>query len=207
MNLTRRDTEYVIHVNGKTLMSSRLHGSEEELATLACGPVAARDQPHVLVGGLGMGFTLRSTLDQLPATATVTVAELIPAIVEWNRGPLGELTGYPLRDPRVRVEQQDVALSLRAQAARFDAIMLDVDNGPTAFTTSENLDLYGNEGIAAASAALRDGGVLAVWSAWDDKKFEHRLRYHGFDSRKENVRARLKKGGAQHVIFVGIKPS
>jgi spermidine synthase len=205
MRLTRRDGEYVIHVNGKTLMSSRLHGSEEELATLACRHVADMDQPHVLVGGLGMGFTLRSTLDQVAPEATVTVAELVPAVVEWNRGPLGEITGHPLQDSRVCVEGQDVALSLRAQPERFDAIMLDVDNGPTAFTTEENLDLYGNDGIAAAATALRAGGVLAVWSAWDDKKFEHRLRYHGFETRAETVRARLKKGGAQHVIFVGVK--
>lgn len=205
MRLTRRDDEYVIHVNGKTLMSSRRHGSEEELATLACRHVSALARPHVLVGGLGMGFTLRATLDQLPPEAVVTVAELVPAVVEWNRGVLGELTGHPLQDRRVRVEAQDVALSLRAQPARLDAIMLDVDNGPTAFTTSDNLDLYGDDGIAAASAALRSGGVLAVWSAWDDRKFEHRLRYHGFEARTERVRARGRKGGARHTIFVGTK--
>lgn len=206
MRLTRRDDEFVIHVNGKTLMSSRLHGSEEELARLACCHASSAAEPQVLVGGLGMGFTLRATLDLLPSEAVVTVAELVPAVVEWNRGPLGTLTGFPLKDPRVRIDQQDVALSLGAQVEQFDAILLDVDNGPTAFTTSENDSLYGNDGVATAFGALRKGGVLAVWSAWDDRKFEHRLRFHGFEARTEQVRARRNKGGAKHTIFVGNKP-
>lgn len=204
MSLTARDGEYVIRVNGKTLMSSRLHGSEEELATMACKQLTAQ-APHVLVGGLGMGFTLRATLDQLLPDAVVTVAELVPAVVEWNRGPLAALASNPLQDRRVRIEAGDVAMLLRSSPARFDAILLDVDNGPAAFTTTTNLSLYDNAGVAAAYQALHPGGALAVWSAWDDRKFEHRLRHHGFQVQTERVRARLQKGGARHTIFLGLK--
>ena len=136
LTLMRRDGEYVFFANGKSLMSSRMHGSEEALATFACRRARSLNEPCVLVGGLGMGFTLRSALDVLPSSATVVVAELIPAVVDWNRGHLGELAGYPLRDPRVSVEVGDVALTLRANPGRFDAVLLDVDNGPAAFTSS-----------------------------------------------------------------------
>ncbi len=206
MSLTARDGEYVIRVNGKTLMSSRLHGSEEELASIACRHVVA-EQPCVLVGGLGMGFTLRATLDLLPVAATVMVAELVPAVVEWNRGRLGDLAGQPLADPRVRVVLEDVATTLRTNPDRFDAILLDVDNGPAAFTVADNHGLYDNDGVAAGYAALRCGGSLAVWSAWEDRKFEHRLRFHGFTAQSECVRARSTKGGVRHTIFLGRKPA
>ena len=207
MRLTRRDDEYVILTNGKPLMSSRMHGSEEALATLACGDLRTRDRPRVLVGGLGMGFTLRAVLDLLPANAIVTVAELVPAVIDWNREPLAALAAHPLRDPRVRVEIADVGFTLRAGPDRFDAILLDVDNGPAAFTAAVNAGLYDNSGVAAAYAALRPRGTLAVWSAWDDRKFEQRLRYHGFDVEVARVRARLKKGGPRHTIFLGVKRS
>ena len=205
MRLSVRDDEHVILVNGKTLMTSRTHGSEEALATVACRHVGTLTQPRVLVGGLGMGFTLRATLDLLPPNAVVTAAELVPAVVEWNLGPLGSLSGHPLRDKRVRVDVGDVRHTLRANPSRFDAILLDVDNGPAAFTATANLGLYDNAGVAAAHAALRAGGALAVWSAWDDRKFEQRLRFHGFVAEVNRVRARLKKGGARHIIFLGVK--
>ena len=205
MRLTRRDDEYVILTDGKPLMSSRMHGSEEALATLACGDLRTRDRPRVLVGGLGMGFTLRAVLDLLPSDAIVTVAELVPAVIEWNREPLAALAAHPLRDARVRVEVADVGFTLRAGPNRFDAILLDVDNGPAAFTAAANAGLYDNSGVAAAYAALRPRGTLAVWSAWDDRKFEQRLRYHGFDVEVARVRARLKKGGPRHTIFLGVK--
>jgi spermidine synthase len=132
--------------------------------------------------------------------------ELLPAVVEWNRGPLGGLAGYPLDDPRVRIEVGDVGLALRAtRPATLGAILLDVDNGPAAFTSSGNGRLYDNAGVSAAHAALDSGGVLAVWSARDDRKFEQRLRFHGFDVQVTRVRARLKKGGPRHVIFLGVK--
>jgi spermidine synthase len=202
--LTLRSGEYVILANGKSLMSSRMHGSEEALATLACARIRGREEPRVLIGGLGMGFTLRATLDLLPQDGTVVVAELLPAVVEWNRGPLGPLAGHPLKDRRVRVEQGDVAATLRSSTNAFDAILLDVDNGPAAFATSGNAALYNDAGIAAARTALKEGGVLAVWSARDDRKFEQRLRYAGFRVEVERVRGRLKKGGPKHTIFLGI---
>ena len=203
MTLMRRDGELVILANGKALMSSRMHGSEEGLAVSACRHVRTLDDPCVLIGGLGMGFTLRATLDLLPPSAVVVVAELVPAVVDWNRGPLGPLAGHPLKDKRVRVEVGDVADTLRASIGRFDAVLLDVDNGPAAFTASDNAGLYDDRGLAAARAALRAGGVLAVWSAWEDRKFERRLRYGGFTVEVERVRARLKKGGPRHTIFLG----
>jgi spermidine synthase len=203
MSLTRQGTEYVILASGKPLMSSRMHGSEEALASFGCARARTRDQPCVLVGGLGMGFTLRATLDVLPPDATVVVAELVPAVVEWNRGPLGPLAGHPLKDQRVRVEIGDVAATLAASARRFDAVLLDVDNGPAAFTATLNTRLYDDRGLAAARRALKDGGVLAVWSAWEDRRFEQRLRYGGFTVQVERVRGRLKKGGPRHTIFIG----
>ncbi len=205
MNLTVRDGEYVILVNGKTLMSSRLHGSEEALARAACQNLADKRAPNVLVGGLGMGYTLRATLDLLSADASVTIAELVPAVIEWNRGPLGSLAEHPLNDPRVVVSVQDVAATLRERADYFDAILLDVDNGPTAFTTDANHSLYANSGVAAAYASLKADGTFAVWSAWEDRKFEHRLRFHGFSVEARNERSRSKKGGALHTIFIGSK--
>jgi spermidine synthase len=207
MKLTRRDNEYIILANGKSLMSSGMYGSEEALATLACRRVRTLEQPCVLIGGLGMGFTLRATLDFLPPDARVVVAELVPAVVEWNRGPLGPLAGHPLNDKRVRIEMGDVAVTLRSGPGKFDAVLLDVDNGPTAFTESANAWLYDDRGIAAVRAALKMDGVLAVWSARDDPKFEKRLRYGRFAVQVERVRGRLKTGGPHHTIFLGHKTS
>jgi spermidine synthase len=206
MKLVRRDREYIILANGKSLMSSRMHGSEEALATFACRRAQTLEQPCVLVGGLGMGFTLRATLDCLPPDASVVVAELLPAVVEWNRGSLGPLAGNPLKDRRVRVEVCDVRVTLSSSLGKFDAVLLDVDNGPAAFAAADNAGLYDDRGVAAARAALKVGGVLAVWSARDDRKFEQRLRYGGFTVEVERVRGRLKKGGPRHIIFLGYKP-
>jgi spermidine synthase len=203
MTLTRQGSEYVILASGKPLMSSRMHGSEEALAAFGCRDARRREAPCVLVGGLGMGFTLRATLDVLPPDATVLVAELVPAVVEWNRGPLGSLAAHPLTDRRVTVEIGDVAAVIAASTARFDAMLLDVDNGPAAFTAAHNTGLYDDRGLAAARAALKTGGTLAVWSAWDDRRFEQRLRYGGFAVQVERVRGRLEKGGPRHTIFLG----
>ena len=159
----------------------------------------------MLIGGLGMGFTLRATLDLLPRDATVVVAELVPAVVDWNRGPLAQLAGEPLKDRRVKIAIEDVALALASRAAQFDAVMLDVDNGPAAFTGSGNDALYDDRGIAVAYAALKQDGVLAVWSAREDRKFEQRLRHGRFDVEVQRVRGRLKKGGPRHTIFLGHK--
>ena len=205
LKLARRDDEYVILAGGKTLMSSGMCGSEEALAALACSRAATLERPAVLIGGLGMGFTLRATLNSLPPEATVVVAELVPEVVEWNRGPLAPLAGSPLEDKRVRIETRDVAITLRSSAAKFDAVLLDVDNGPAALTSSDNAWLYDDQGIAAALGALKRSGVLAVWSAREDRKFEKRLRQGGFAVEVERVRGRSKNGGPHHTIFVARK--
>jgi spermidine synthase len=204
LTLTRHDREYVIMADGRSLMSSRMHGSEQALATLALRRIRAAE-PAVLVGGLGMGFTLRATLDLLVPSATVVVAELVPAVVEWNRGPLAALADEPLRDTRVRMEIGDVADTLEASRNRFDAVLLDVDNGPDAFTSSTNARLYTDQGLATAREALKPGGVLAVWSAWEQRRFEQRLRHAGFSVTVERVRGRLEKGGPMHTIFLATR--
>ncbi len=203
MTLTRRGKDYMILADGKDLMSSHMKGSEEELARLGCHRARTLEKACVLVGGLGMGFTLRAALDGVGADATVVVAELMPAVVAWNRGPLAFLAGKPLEDPRTKVEIRDVADTLREGSGRFDAILLDVDNGPCAFTQASNAGLYDNAGLMMARAALKPAGVLAVWSAWDDRKFEHRLRHHGFSVETHRVRARLRQGGPRHTLFLG----
>ena len=205
LKLVRRGDQYLIFAGGTVLMSSRMHGSEEALARLACQRARTVKQPSVLIGGLGMGFTLRATLDLLPPDAMVIVAELLPAVVEWNRGPLGPLAGHPLEDKRVRVETQDVAVALGSRLGQFDAVLLDVDNGPAALTASDNAGLYNDRGIADARAALKKDGVLAVWAVREDRKFEQRLRQGRFDVQVQRVRGRLKKGGPRHTIFLGHK--
>jgi spermidine synthase len=205
LKLVRRDTEYLILADDKPLMSSRMHGSEEALALAACRKARTLKQPHVLIGGLGMGFTLRAALQILPPQAKILVAELVPAVVEWNRGPLGELAQHPLNDPRVGVKIDDVAATLRYQPNQFDAILLDVDNGPAAFTVSNNAGLYDNVGLAAAFRALKHNGVLAVWSARADKKFEQRLGQAGFTVEVERAQARGKTSGTRHTIYLAHK--
>ncbi len=202
LTLTCHISEYVIEANGQPLMSSRMHGSEDALAVLGCDRARARARPDVLIGGLGMGFTLRAALDVLPAAACVVVAEIVPAVVEWNRGPLSALAQHPLDDPRVRVEEGDVADTLRSNPGRFDAVLLDVDNGPVALTASSNAGLYTDQGIALSRAALKAGGVLAVWSAEETRRFERRLRTAGFQVRRERVRGRLEHGGPRHTIVI-----
>ena len=199
-------SEFLIAANGQSLMSSRMHGSEEALAVLGCRHARTLPRPDVLVGGLGMGFTLRAALDVLPASACVTVAELVPAVVEWNRGPLAAVAAHPLDDPRVHVEAGDVAAVLRANRGRFDAVLLDVDNGPAAFTASDNACLYDAAGLAEARASLTPGGVLAVWSAAEDQAFERRLRAAGLTVARERVRGRGNKG-PRHTIVVAQRPA
>jgi len=201
LKLVRRGDEYLIVAADAVLMSSRVHGSEDALAALACQRARTLERPSVLIGGLGMGFTLRATLDLVPPRATVVVAELLPAIVEWNHGPLGPLAGYPLEDQRVQVEIADVAALLRSRSGQFDAVLLDVDNGPAAFTVANNAALYDIRGIAAAHAALKAQGVLAVWAAKDDQNFAQRLRAARFKVQVHRPRSRLASG-ARHTIFL-----
>jgi spermidine synthase len=202
ITLQRHDREYVIRAGRDTLMSSRSHGSEEAMAVRACAALGSRAAPRVLVGGLGMGFTLRAALNALPADAAVVVAELIPEVVAWHEGPLGPLADHPLRDPRVQVTVGDVRRLLHDSPNTFDAILLDVDNGPAAFASAGNAGLYGDAGLAALRTALTVDGVLALWSAWEDRGFARRLRAQGFAVSVERVRARAGRGGARHVVYL-----
>ncbi|KAB0670555.1 hypothetical protein F6V30_10485 [Oryzomonas sagensis] len=204
--LYRRGREYSIQVNGNELMNSRVHGSEEALAELACARIADRPAARILIGGMGMGYTTAAALRRLGADGRVVVAELVPAVVEWNRGPLADLAGFPLDDGRVTVREQDVALVLRSEHLAYDAILLDVDNGPEAMTHRGNEWLYSRTGLEASFAALRPGGGLAVWSAGPDRTFTERLRRAGFQVHEVRVPARGKAlGGRQHTIWLGVR--
>ena len=185
-------------------MNSRVHGSEEALAEIGCERLGAVTGAHVLVGGLGMGFTLAAALKAVSPAAIVTVAELIPAVVEWNQGPLGECAGYPLRDTRTRVHVGNVADLVDSGTAEFDAILLDVDNGPEGLTQSDNQWLYSQEGLAHMYRALHPQGTLAVWSAGPDPLFLIRLKKARFHASVRSVRARPGKG-SHHTIFLAHK--
>jgi spermidine synthase len=203
--LSERDGTYSIDVDGKTLMSSREHGSEEELARLAIGAWKGRGAPRVLVGGLGMGFTLRAVLDALPARsgALVEVAEVFPSVVAWNRGPLRDLAGRPLADRRVHVHEADVGWHLDG-GRKYDIVLLDVDNGPEEFTLLGNHELYTARGLERIHRSLAPGGVLAVWSTFEDDEFTTRLRRAGFAVTTHRVRARPGNKGGRHTIFVAL---
>ncbi|WP_372807086.1 spermidine synthase [Pontiella sp.] len=205
MKLYQRAFEFSISVGNDELMNSRMHGSEDALAELACDRVAKREQPRVLIGGLGMGFTLRAALDHLGATAEVVVAELVPAVVKWNRTHLAELANKPLDDARTTVRESDVGLVIREKPNAYDAILLDVDNGPDALTHQGNDRLYTRGGIDAARKALKPGGILGVWSAEPDASFSKRLRGAGFSIEEVTVRARKTKG-RRHTIWLAEKP-
>lgn len=202
LKLMRRGTEYSIMSGSIELMNSRLSGSEEALATLTCAPLAATPQPKILIGGLGMGFTLRAALSVLPAQAEVVVAELVPAVVAWARGPLAELFAGSLDDSRVRVREGDVAEAIAEAKGDYDAILLDVDNGPGGLNREANDGLYAGAGLSAARRALRPSGVLAVWSAMPDDRFAVRLRHGGFAVEEKRVRATRSGKGARHVIWL-----
>ncbi len=204
--LYQHGEDFVIKVvGGQDLMSTRTHGSAEALADLTCPEVALCERPRVLIGGLGVGFTLAAALRHLGPDAEVVMAELVPAVVEWNRGPLGEHAGHPLRDGRVTVQEVDVSLILRAEPRSFDAILLDVDNGPEGLTQEANNWLYSRAGLNASYNALRPKGVLAVWSAGPDRSFTKRLGQAGFAVEEVVVRAHRGKG-ARHLIWVARIP-
>lgn len=204
LRLMRRGADFSILLGPVELMSSRLSGSEEALATLACARVA-RAAPAILIGGLGMGFTLRAALAVLGADATVAVAELVPAVIAWARGPMAALSGASLADPRVRIVEGDVAALIGGGRSAFDAILLDVDNGPDGLTRAANDRLYDKGGLRAARAALRPSGILAVWSSAPDKGFTARLGDAGFAVEEMAVRANGARGGARHVIWLAMK--
>ncbi|AWN38309.1 spermidine synthase [Methylobacterium radiodurans] len=206
LRLMRRGQEFSIQLGQNELMNSRLSGSEVALAELACGRIAARSGARVLIGGLGMGFTLRAALQTLPERALVEVAELVPSVAAWARGPLAEVFGGILDDPRVRLLQTDVAAPIGAARAVYDAILLDVDNGPDGLTHPGNDRLYDHGGLGLARRALRPGGVLAVWSAHPDAAFTRRLRDAGFTVEEVPVRANGRRGGARHRIWLAARP-
>ncbi|MGB5086508.1 MAG: spermidine synthase, partial [Methylocystis silviterrae] len=207
LRLKRRGAEFSITLGNIELMNSRLSGSEEALATLSCERIQARPQPRVLIGGLGMGFTLRAALAVLGAKARIVVAELIPAVVAWARGPMAEVFGASLTDPRVSIEEADVGRLIRSGRSTYDAILLDVDNGPEGLTREANDGLYDIEGLRAARKALRHDGVLAVWSSGPDRNFTSRLRNAGFRVDEVKVRANGQRGGARHVIWIATRES
>lgn len=206
LKLSRRGQEYSIRLSGirGELMNSRVHGSEEALAELGCAGLRKIEGAKVLVGGMGMGFTLAAALGCLPDSAQVTVAELIPAVVDWNRGPLGECAGHPLEDSRARVYSGDVAELIKAGEDAWDAILLDVDNGPEGLTQEDNQWLYSEAGTRGIHRSLRPAGTLAVWSAGPDPLYLIRLKKAGFNASVRTVRARPGKG-SRHTIFLASK--
>jgi spermidine synthase len=206
LRLMRRGAEFSIKLGTNELMNSRLSGSEAALATLAAKKLEANKKPKLLVGGLGMGFTLRAALAVLGTRARIVVAELVPAVVAWARGPMAEIFGDSLSDPRVSIRETDVAEVIRSSRSKFDAILLDVDNGPEGLTRKANDALYDPAGLNAAYAALRSGGVLAVWSSGPNAAFSKRLRTAGFGVDEVAIRATGKGGGARHVIWIATKP-
>jgi spermidine synthase len=206
LRLMRRGADFSMMLGQNELMNSRLSGSEEALATLACRRIEAVKRPHLLIGGLGMGFTLRAALAVLGPEARITVAELVPAVIAWARGPLAGIFGDSLDDPRANILSADVVEVIQSRPAAFDAILLDVDNGPEGLIREANDALYSLKGLKAIRAALRPGGVLAVWSSGPNSAFTRRLRDAGFDANEVGVRATTKRSGAHHVIWFATKP-
>ena len=206
LRLMQRGAEFSMMLGPSELMNSRLSGSEEALATLACKRIEAVKRPQLLIGGLGMGFTLRAALAVLGAEARIVVAELVPAVIAWARGPMAGLFGDSLDDPRASIRSADVVEVIQSQPSAFDAILLDVDNGPEALIRKANDALYHPKGLKAIHRALRRGGVLAVWSSGPNGSFSRRLRDAGFDVNEVGVRATTKRSGAHHVIWFATKP-
>lgn len=205
LTLYRRGGDFMIVLDRNELMSSRMSGSEEALANLTCDRLRGRARPHLLIGGYGMGFTLRAALAALDGGGQVTVAELVPEIIDWARGPMAELAAGCLDDPRVRLVQADVADVIATGRGTYDAILLDVDNGPDGLVRQANDRLYSAQGIAAAIAALKPGGIVAIWSAAPDAAFTRRLVRAGLIVEEVAVRARSNGKGPRHVIWFGTK--
>ena len=197
--LQRHDGNYVIQADGYVLMTSYSHGSEDAMMSLACP--RPRADACILIGGLGMGYTLAATLDLLPPGGSVVVSELVPEVVEWNRGPLGPLAGHPLDDPRTNLVVGDVADVIRDSKSRFDAVLLDVDDSVDSFTLARNSWLYTPEGLATAHRSLRPRGALAIWSVGTERTFERRLRAAGFAASTHPLRGRYKRGGHYSVLM------
>lgn len=206
ITLLKRGSEFSIRTAGKELMNSRLHASEALLARLACDRLERRTGRRILIGGLGMGYTLAAALEQSPPDTHITVSELVPAVVEWNRKYIGHLAGRPLDDPRVSIAQEDIAETIGRKRSAWDAILLDVDNGPDGLTRKANDRLYAISGLKRSHRALRPGGILAIWSCGADAEFTRRLEQCGFRTQIVNVRARRSGKGARHTIWLAARP-
>jgi spermidine synthase len=205
LRLLQRGAEFSIRLSNNELMNSRVHGSEEALAEIAIRKIGEQTRPRILIGGLGMGFTLRAALGVIGPEARVVVAELVPAVVAWNRSWLAGVSGHSLEDSRVSIREEDVASLIKSEQSAYDAILLDVDNGPEALTRKANERLYNPSGLGAAYAALRPRGVLAAWSAKQNRNFTQRLRKTGFEVNEVHVRARGARGGARQIIWVAAR--
>ena len=206
LRLIRHGDDHVIMVDSNELMSSRLGGSEEALAVMTCQRLRPGHAPHLLIGGYGMGFTLRAALAIIGRHGRASVAEIVPEIIDWARGPMAGLTNGCLDDPRVRLISGDVAAEIRAAPRRYDAILLDVDNGPSGLTRPANDGLYSRKGLALAKAALKPHGILAIWSAAPDAHFTRRLEAAGFKVEQATVRARSNGKGPRHTIWFAALP-
>jgi len=204
--LLKRGAEFSIRTAGTELMNSRVHGSEDALAELTCCRIKQKSGLRILIGGLGMGFTLAAALEQSKPNTRIIVSELIPAVVKWNREHLGHLAGLPLSDPRVSVKEEDVAKIIRTEKSAWDAIILDVDNGPEGLTRKANDRLYTGSGLKTSFFALCPGGILAVWSSRTDEAFTRRLTQCGFATEAITVRARKSGKGSRHTIWLAKKP-
>ena len=203
LKLVEHDGEYIIRADDLPLMSTRMHFSEIELARLVCNKL--RSGAKVMIGGLGLGYTLRAALDLLPKDGTAVQVELVPEVVEWNKGPLAPFAGNPLDDKRSELVQGDVAKAIRGGRNEYDSIMLDVDNGPSPLVNERNAWLYTDHGLQAIRGALKNGGRVAIWSADDEPRFISRMKRNGFRAEKHHIQAHKGKGGIRHVIFTGRK--
>lgn len=202
IRLTRESGDFIVRVDNVILMTSGAHHSEELMSRIGCEGLRERTDARVLVGGLGLGYTLRAALDEVGPRATVVLCELMEAVVTWNRGPVAHLAGRPLDDPRVQVEVGDIVAYLRSRPAPFDALLLDVDCGPDSFTTQGNVRLYDREGLALLRQLLRPGGTLVVWSEYELPPFVKALRHAGFEAQVVRTRERGDRG-ARHTLYVG----
>ena len=203
LTLVRRGDEFAIRMNGAELMASRAHSSEEKMALLAAEAVGSKvERPRVFIGGLGLGYTLRATLDAFPKGVDVVVAELVPQVVTWVKGPLAHLAGNTLKDKRVTVLTEDAVEVMRRSVGRFDALLVDIDNAPTTLVRAKNAQLYSERGVAIAKGALTPKGVLVVWSGGPDARFMSRMKAAGFNTREERV-SEHGRGGRGYTLFVG----
>ena len=209
LQLYSHGRDFMIVLDRNELMSTRMRGSEQALAVMSIARLAHEPAPHLLIGGYGMGFTLRAALAALVPKARVTVAELVPEIIEWARGPMAQLSAGCLEDPRVVLQMGDVGDVIAQANASFDAILLDVDNGPDGLVRDANDRIYARSGLLAAKKALRPGGVLAIWSAAADNRFRRQMKLAGFDTEEVQVSARSASDGRgkgpKHVIWFGRK--